>query len=128
MEEIFENALGLITGHGFHDHRHVIWQPLYLLLILELKSRKILRFDLTENPCREFVKQRIELVSEDFSQKKTLIHDNAAQFTTIDYTRYDIKGVNICTNAPNMNAYAERLIGTIRREAPESVKIDFASI
>ena len=90
----------------------------YLLLILELKSRKIIRFDMTENPCREFVKQRIELFSEEFEGKtKTLIYDNASQFSTIDYGWFGIKGVNTCPYAPNMNAYAERLIGTLRREA-----------
>ncbi len=36
----------------------------YLLLIMELKTRRIVRYDLTENPCREFVKQRIALFSE----------------------------------------------------------------
>ena len=38
----------------------------YLLIILELKTRMIIRYDLTENPCREFVKQRIELFAENF--------------------------------------------------------------
>ena len=89
----------------------------YLLIILELRSRKIVQYDLTENPCREFVKQRIELFSEENQGKKTLIYDNAPQFTSIDYSWYNIKGVNICTSAPNMNAYVERLNGTIRREA-----------
>lgn len=89
----------------------------YLLIILELKSRKIIRYDLTENPCREFVKQRIELFTEDFEEKKILIYDNAPQFTSIDYSWYGIKGVNISTSAPNMNAYTERFNGTIRREA-----------
>ena len=101
---------GLIKPNGS-------WKRFYLLIILELKTRKIVRFDLTENPCRKFVKQRIELFSEDFEEKKTLIFDNALQFTSIDYSWYDIKGVNICTSAPNMNAYIERLNGTIRREA-----------
>jgi transposase InsO family protein len=88
----------------------------YLLIILELKSRRIIRYDLTENPSREFVKQWIQLFSEGYPEKKTLIYDNAPQFTSIDYSWYDIKGVNICTFAPNMNAYVERLNGTIRRE------------
>jgi putative transposase len=89
----------------------------YLLIILELKTRMIIRYDLTENPCREFVKQRIKLFSEDYSEKKTLIYDNASQFAYIDYSWYGIKDVNICTSAPNMNAFVERLNGTIRREA-----------
>ena len=89
----------------------------YLLIILELKTRKIVQYHLTENPCIEFVKQRIELFSEDFPEKKTLIYDNAPQFASIDYSWYDIKGVHISTAAPNMNAFTERVIGSIRREA-----------
>jgi hypothetical protein len=65
----------------------------YLFIILELKTRKIIRSDLTESPCREFVKQRIELLSEQFQdQEITLIHDNAPQFTSIDYSWYNAVG------------------------------------
>jgi len=78
-----------------------------LLIIMELKTRRIIRYDLTGNPCREFVKQRIELFSENFKEKKTLIYDNALQFTSIDYSWYSIIGVTICTSAPNMNAFVE---------------------
>ncbi len=72
----------------------------YLLIILELKTRMIIRYDLTENPCREFVKRWIELFTEKIPDKKTLIYDNAPQFTSITYSWYDIKGVNIYTSAP----------------------------
>lgn len=92
-------------------------QRFYLLIILELKSRKIVRWDLTEYPGREFVKQRIELLTEELPEKKTLIYDNAPQFTSIDYEIFGIKGVNISPGAPNMNVYTERVVGTIRREA-----------
>ncbi len=50
----------------------------YLVIILELKSRWIIRYDLAENPCRKFEKQRIELFSEECPDMKPLIHDNAA--------------------------------------------------
>ena len=56
---------------------------------------------MTGNPCREFVKQRIQLFSEDFPEQKTLIYDNAPQFMSIDYSSYDIKGVNTSPAAPN---------------------------
>ncbi len=41
----------------------------YLLIILVLKSRKIVRYDLTEYTTREFVKQRIQLFSENQVRK-----------------------------------------------------------
>jgi putative transposase len=107
-----------LFGMDFMTVDTLFGKRFYLFIILELNSRRIIRFDLTSNPCREFVKQRIALFSEDFSdQKVTIIHDNAAQFTSIDYGWFGIKGVNICSYAPNMNAYVERLNGSIRREA-----------
>jgi len=86
----------------------LVGKRFYLLIILELKSRRIIRYDLTGNPCREFVKQRIQLFSEDFPEQKTLIYDNAPQFMSIDYSSYDIKGVNTSLAAPNMNAYTKK--------------------
>ncbi|HAK45231.1 MAG TPA: hypothetical protein DCO79_04855 [Spirochaeta sp.] len=106
-----------LYGMDFMTIDTLFGKRFYLFIILELKSRKIIRYDLTENPCREFVKQRIELFSEEFPEKKTLIYDNALQFTSIDYSWFGIKGVNICSYAPNMNAFVERLNGSIRREA-----------
>jgi hypothetical protein len=64
---------------------------------MELKSRRIVHSDLTEYPVKEFVKQRIELFAEENQGKKMLIYDNAPQFTSIEYSGYNIKGVTICT-------------------------------
>jgi len=88
---------------------------LYLLIILELKNRKIVRWNFTENPSREFVRQQIIDFTYDNESPKTLIFDNALQFTSIDYSDYGISGVNISLASPNMNAYVERFNGTIRR-------------
>ncbi len=51
---------------------------LYLLVILELKSRRIVMWSLTEFPGREFVRQRIIEFSHEFPEKKYLLHDNAS--------------------------------------------------
>lgn len=74
----------------------------YLLIVLEQKTREIFRYDLTENPCREFVKQKIELYLEEFEENKTLIYDNAPQFMSIDYSRYYINGVHILLQLPRL--------------------------
>jgi len=104
-----------LFGMDFMTIDTLFGKRFYLLIILELKTRKIVRYDLTKKPCREFVKQRVDLFSEDIPGKNTLIYDNAPQDMSINYSWYDIKGVNICTSAPNMNAFVERLNGTIRR-------------
>jgi putative transposase len=44
----------------------LIGKRFYLLVILELKSRKIVKWNLTQYPCREFVKQRIVSFSEEY--------------------------------------------------------------
>ena len=90
-----------LFGMDFMTIDTLLGKKFYILIIIELKSRKIIRYDLTENPCREFVKQRMILFSEDYPDEKTLIYDNASQFTSIDFSWFGINGVNICTNAPN---------------------------
>ena len=90
---------------------------LYLLIIMQLSSRKIVKWSITQYPCREFVRQRIIDFTEEYPEKPVLIHDNDSMFTSIDYSDYRIRGVNTCIAAPNMNAYMERLIGSVRREA-----------
>jgi putative transposase len=90
---------------------------LYLLIILELKSRRIIKWSLTKYPSREFVRQQVIDVTYDDKDSKILIYDNAPQFTSINYSDYGITGVNISLASPNMNSFVERVNGTIRREA-----------
>ena len=45
-----------------------------------------------------------------------LIHDRAAQFN-FNYSTYSLKEIRISINAPNMNALADRFVGSVRLEA-----------
>jgi putative transposase len=88
----------------------------YLLIVLKLSTREIKYWELTEYPTKEFVRQRIIEIQDRDPGGKCLIHDNALQFTSIDYPAFGIEGVRTSVAAPNMNAIVECVIGTIRRE------------
>jgi transposase InsO family protein len=95
----------------------IFGKRMYLLLIVQLETRRIVKWRLTEHPTREFVRQQIIECTYDLPEAVTLIHDNGPQFTSIDFSQFDIKAVNTSSEAPNMNVYVERMIGSERREA-----------
>jgi putative transposase len=74
------------------------------------------RFAVTENPTREFVRQQLMRFSEAIAGKAYLIHDNALMFT-IDYLAYNLVSVRTGVEAPNMNSIIERFLRSVRREA-----------
>ncbi len=45
-----------------------------------------------------------------------MIYDNAPQFN-LNYFAYGVNGIKTSIQAPNMNAIAERYVGSVRREA-----------
>jgi len=80
------------------------------------KTREIVNFAITRNPCRQFVRQHLIEFEQTLNKVVYLIHDNAAQFN-LDYLAYGIKEIRTSVEVPNMNAIAERFIGSVRREA-----------
>ena len=80
------------------------------------KTREIVHFAITRNPCRQFVRQQLIEFEQSVNDLVYVIHDNAAQFN-LDYLAYGIKEIRTSVEAPNMNAIAERFIGSVRREA-----------
>ncbi|OVE79606.1 hypothetical protein BVY01_02020, partial [bacterium I07] len=90
-------------------------QRFYVFFLLYHKSREIVQFAVTRNPTREFVRQQLIEFTNGLNHVVYLIHDQAAQFD-LNYVAYGIKGIKISAYAPNMDAIAERFVGSVRLE------------
>ncbi len=88
----------------------------YVFAVICHKTREIVRFAITENPTREFVRQQLMLFSERIASKVYLIHDNALMFN-FDFLAYNLVSVKTGVQAPNMNSIMERFFRSARREA-----------
>jgi transposase InsO family protein len=95
------------------------FRRLYVLLVMEIGTRKILHCNVTAHPTAEWTAQQFrEAILSDHSYR-FLIHDRDSIFSAdVDQTieNLGVKVLRTPVRAPQANAYCERLIGTMRRE------------
>ena len=93
---------------------------LYGLVIIHHQSRKIVHFAVTTNPTAEWTIQQFRNATPYGYVPKYLIHDNDTIFRAKTFQRFlttsGIISKRISYRSPWQNAYAERVIGTIKRE------------
>jgi transposase InsO family protein len=90
-------------------------KPLLVFFIMKLETREIIRFDVTAHPDIRFLRNQFS-VFEDEHPGAYLIHDNSGELKHFPYREYNIKDAAIAPYSPNMNAYAERFVRSIRQE------------
>ena len=91
---------------------------MYVLFIIQLKTRKLMQWRMTAHPTREFVRQQLIEFEEYLNNEHAyLIHDNGSQFFGLEYSDYGMTVQSTAIRSPNMNAYAERFVRSIRQEA-----------
>ncbi len=98
----------------------VRFQVLYLFLMMEVGSRRILHCNVTAHPTADWTLQQFrEAIPSDRSYQ-FLIHDRDSIFSReLDQklkSDFELKVLRTPVRAPKANAYCERLIGTVRRE------------
>jgi len=98
------------------------FRRLYVLVVMEIGTRKILHCHVTTHPTAEWTAQQFpEAIPSDHSYR-FLIHDRDSIFLKeMDQTieSLGLKVLRTPVRAPQANAYCERLIGTMRRECPD---------
>jgi transposase InsO family protein len=92
---------------------------LYVFVIMEIGTRRIVHINVTDHPTSGWTLQQFREVIQESGAKRFLIHDRDCIYSKDLDAGIGSMGLTILktpVRAPTANAYCERLIGTIRRE------------
>jgi putative transposase len=115
-KKFLETQIQSIPAMDFLTVDTMLGKRFFVFAVISHKTREIVRFAITENPTREFVRQQVIRFSESMAGKAYVIHDNSAMFN-IDFVAYGLVSINTAVEAPNMNSIMERFFRIVRREA-----------
>ena len=95
------------------------FQVLYIFVILGLERRRLLFANVTTNPTAEWLAQQVVNAFPWDTAPRFLIRDRDQAYGLTFSARLrglGIREIRTAVRAPRMNAFAERVIGTLRRE------------
>jgi putative transposase len=97
---------------------------LYVFVIMEVGSRRILHWNITEHPTADWTTQQFRMVVSGESSHRFVLHDHDSIYSEGVDRKLETMGLTVVktpVRAPQANAFCERLIGTIRRECLDFV-------
>jgi putative transposase len=108
----------------------VFLKRLHMLFFIEVDTRRVHCAGVTSHPTGAWVTQQARnlaiMMGDSLSARKFLIRDRDAEFTgTFDqvFRSEAIRVIRTPVRAPRANAYAERFVGTLRRECLDWILI-----
>jgi len=120
------NHIGEIVATDFFTVPTVSMRVLFVFLVLSHPRRKVLHFAVAENPTAEWAGQQIVEAFADRDVPGYLIRDRDACYGREFRRRVQSLGIKEVITAPRspwQNAFAERIIGSIRRECLDHVVV-----
>jgi transposase InsO family protein len=97
---------------------------LYVFVAVEIGSRRLVHFNVTEHPTAEWTLQQLREALPGDQDYKFLLHDRHKTFSANldgEVESWGIYVLKSLVRMPTANAHCERLIGTIRRECLDYV-------
>jgi len=118
------NHKDLIAGMDFFVVPTVRFRLLYVWFAIDHGRRRILHFNVTENPTSRWVIQQLREIFPDEPTHRFLICDNDAIFSpavTHAIKSFEIDPKRTAFRSPWQNGTAERVVGSVRRELLDHV-------
>jgi hypothetical protein len=121
-----QNHIGEIVAVDFFTVPTIRMRVLFVFLIVEHQRRKILHFGVTEHPTAEWAAQQVVEAFSERDAKHYLIRDRDSIYGHEFCRRIQSLSIKEVVTAPRsrwQNAFAERMIGSIRRECLDHVVV-----
>jgi transposase InsO family protein len=95
------------------------FRTLYVFVILDVRTRQIVHWNVTAHPTTEWTVQQFRAVVPGDQPQRFLIHDRDSIYSSAVDGAVAAMGLRVLktpARCPQANAFCERLIGTLRRE------------
>ena len=125
-----KNHVAHLVSIDFFTVPTINFKVLFVLVVLAHYRRKVIHFNVTENPTAQWAAQQMVEAFPWDSALKYLLRDRDAIFGETFCRRVATLGIDEILSAPRspwQNPYVERLIGTLRRECFDHVIVLNAS-
>lgn len=125
-------------GTFLHNHAQQVWacdflpvydlffRPLFILVIIELGSRRVVHFGVTRSPTDEWTAQQVREATPWGETPRFLIRDNDSKYGASFARVAEVSGIETLKTphtAPKANAFCERFLGSVRRECLDHILI-----
>ncbi len=120
------NHKDVIAGMDFFVIPTVRFRLLYVWFAIDHGRRRVLHFNVTENPTGRWVIQQLRETFPDEPAHRYLIYDNDSIFSaavTRAIESFEIDPQRTAFRSPWQNGTAERFVGTVRRELLDHVVV-----